>query len=61
MERDEYERMHAVEDRMWWYRGLRRLVADLLSRALSGSTAQGPLVDAGSTSCVMAVSSRRLP
>ena len=47
MERDEYERMHAVEDRMWWYRGLRRLVADLLSRALSGSTAQGPLVDAG--------------
>ncbi len=47
MERDEYERMHAVEDRMWWYRGLRRLVADLLSRALSGSAAQGPVLDAG--------------
>ena len=26
MERVEYERMHAVEDRMWWYRGLRALV-----------------------------------
>ena len=47
MERDEYERMHAVEDRMWWYRGLRTLVADLLSRSLSASQASGPVLDAG--------------
>lgn len=47
MERDEYERMHAVEDRMWWYRGLRRLAADLLSRALSAADARGPVLDAG--------------
>ena len=47
MERVEYERMHAVEDRMWWYRGLRRLVAQVLDRALADSTAAGPLLDAG--------------
>lgn len=47
MERDEYERMHAVEDRMWWYRGLRALAADRLSRALSGSGARGAVLDAG--------------
>ena len=39
MERAEYERMHAVEDRMWWYRGLRALAAQLLARALAGSLA----------------------
>lgn len=38
--------MHAVEDRMWWYRGLRRLVADLLVRGLKGAPA-GPVLDAG--------------
>ena len=42
MERAEYERMHAVEDRMWWYRGLRALAAQLLVRALAGSPAAGP-------------------
>src|ERR1700761_3070514 len=47
MERAEYERMHAVEDRMWWYRGLRRLAADQLGRALARSTASGPVLDAG--------------
>lgn len=47
MERAEYELMHAVEDRMWWYRGLRRLVADQLTRALSHSSAKGPVLDAG--------------
>ncbi len=35
MERLEYERMHAVEDRMWWYRGLRALAGGLLVRALA--------------------------
>jgi SAM-dependent methyltransferase len=39
--------MHAVEDRMWWYRGLRALVAEGLGRALDRSTARGPVLDAG--------------
>ncbi|KAF0104267.1 MAG: methyltransferase [Rhodospirillaceae bacterium] len=47
MERAEYEHMHAVEDRMWWYRGLRRLVAGQLARALSRTKAGGPVLDAG--------------
>lgn len=47
MERAEYEQMHAVEDRMWWYRGLRRLVAGQIARALSQSTTGGPILDAG--------------
>ena len=47
MERAEYERMHAVEDRMWWYRGLRALAASQVARALAGSTAAGPVLDAG--------------
>jgi len=52
MDRAEYQRMHAVEDRMWWYRGLRRLAAGELARALGrsagqGPVIQGPLLDAG--------------
>jgi SAM-dependent methyltransferase len=47
MDRIEYERMHAVEDRMWWYRGLRTLAASELGRALGRATAQGPILDAG--------------
>lgn len=47
VERVEYERMHAVEDRMWWYRGLRALVAQELTRALQRCPASGPLLDAG--------------
>ena len=47
MERAEVERMHAVEDRMWWYRGLRTLAAGLLGRALARSAAAGPVLDAG--------------
>src|SRR5512139_694983 len=39
--------MHEVEDRMWWYRGLRALAAQLLERALAGSPAGGPVLDAG--------------
>jgi SAM-dependent methyltransferase len=39
--------MHAVEDRMWWYRGLRGLTAGLLIRAIGRSTASGPVLDAG--------------
>jgi SAM-dependent methyltransferase len=47
VERAEYERMHAVEDRMWWYRGLRALAAGELARALARSQARGPVLDAG--------------
>lgn len=47
MERPEYELMHTVEDRMWWYRGLRTLAASQLAHALSGSPAGGPVLDAG--------------
>jgi len=47
VERAEYERMHEVEDRMWWYRGLRALAAQLLVRALTGSQGKGPALDAG--------------
>lgn len=47
MERAEYERMHAVEDRMWWYRGLRALVAGLLGQAMVRSPVRGPVLDAG--------------
>jgi SAM-dependent methyltransferase len=47
LERGEYERMHAVEDRMWWYRGLRALAAAELARALVRSPTGGPVLDAG--------------
>jgi SAM-dependent methyltransferase len=47
LERAEYERMHAVEDRMWWYRGLRTLAEELLVRALERTSAAGPVLDAG--------------
>ncbi len=47
MERSEYERMHAVEDRMWWYRGLRALAAQELARALAPLSLPGPVLDAG--------------
>jgi SAM-dependent methyltransferase len=47
LEPAEYERMHAVEDRMWWYRGLRTLTATLLVHALERSGAVGPVLDAG--------------
>jgi SAM-dependent methyltransferase len=47
VERAEYERMHEVEDRMWWYRGLRALAAQLLARSLAQSQGTGPVLDAG--------------
>jgi SAM-dependent methyltransferase len=45
VERIEYERMHAVEDRMWWYRGLRALVVQEMARA--AGSGGGLLLDAG--------------
>ncbi len=47
VERIEYERMHAVEDRMWWYRGLRALAVQELARALGRLSLSGPVLDAG--------------
>jgi SAM-dependent methyltransferase len=48
VERGEYERMHAVEDRMWWYRGLRALASQTLARALTEARpAGGVVLDAG--------------
>jgi SAM-dependent methyltransferase len=47
VERGEYERMHALEDRMWWYRGLRALAVQLLGQAMAASPAAGPVLDAG--------------
>jgi SAM-dependent methyltransferase len=47
VERAEYERMHEVEDRMWWFRGLRALSAQLLRRALSRADGEAPVLDAG--------------
>lgn len=41
----EYERMYAVEERHWWYRGLRTLVWDAYA-ALSPQP-EGPLLDIG--------------
>ncbi|MBI1774558.1 MAG: class I SAM-dependent methyltransferase [Proteobacteria bacterium] len=44
MERREYERMHAVEERMWWYRGLH---ANLLTALDLGGGGASPILDAG--------------
>ena len=45
MQADEYRRMAALEDELWWYRGLRRLVLLLLSRHITAS--RFSLLDAG--------------
>jgi SAM-dependent methyltransferase len=42
MERREYERMHAVEERMWWFRGLHANLIQALAPAGSA-----PILDAG--------------
>ena len=51
MEPAEYALMDATEDRMWWYRGLRTLVAGQLARGMVGSqiagSVAGPVLDAG--------------
>jgi ubiquinone/menaquinone biosynthesis C-methylase UbiE len=46
MEINEYQRMFLVEDYHWWYRGLRRLVADNVSRLIS-ETSDASILDAG--------------
>jgi SAM-dependent methyltransferase len=48
VERAEYERMHVVEDRMWWFSGLRVLAEQQLAKALGrAGAAAGPVLDAG--------------
>jgi SAM-dependent methyltransferase len=44
MEPDEYEKMHAVEERMWWYRGLHANLLGQLSRHAHPNAA---VLDAG--------------
>ncbi|MGE3933000.1 MAG: class I SAM-dependent methyltransferase [Rhodospirillaceae bacterium] len=44
MEAAEYELMHALEERMWWYRGLHRLLARTLAAEGGG---RGRVLDAG--------------
>jgi SAM-dependent methyltransferase len=44
----EYERMHAAEERQWWYVGMRAISFGLLDRALAGLPAEERLfLDAG--------------
>ncbi len=45
MERREYEQMAALEGRLWWYRGLHALIADMASKDVRKD--MGPLLDAG--------------
>ena len=45
MERREYEQMHALEGRLWWYRCLHGLMVDHVERTTAGMTR--PLLDAG--------------
>ena len=45
MEPAEYDRMDAVEERMWWYRAAHANMLDALSR--SSPPPGSPLLDAG--------------
>ncbi|WP_218574993.1 class I SAM-dependent methyltransferase [Reyranella sp. CPCC 100927] len=45
MERHEYDQMHALEGRLWWYLGLHRLLVDQVQAAVGRDV--GPLLDAG--------------
>lgn len=44
MEADEYDKMHAVEERMWWYRGLH---ANLLGQLARHARPDATMLDAG--------------
>lgn len=60
MERAEYERMHALEGRLWWYRGLHGLIVDQVEQQ-PGPEAL-PLLDAGcGTGGVLAALARNCP
>lgn len=48
MKREEFERMHAVEDQLWWYQALREHALALLGLAGPGDAATRPrILDAG--------------
>ena len=47
MEPIEYERMHAVEDRMWWFRGLHANALAAWNAAHGETSITGPTLDAG--------------
>ena len=47
MEPIEYERMHAVEDRMWWFRGLHANALAAWNAARNEMPVAGPTLDAG--------------
>lgn len=47
MEPIEYERMHAVEDRMWWFRGLHANALAAWNAAFRETPPPGPTLDAG--------------
>jgi SAM-dependent methyltransferase len=58
MERGEYERMHALEGQLWWYRGLHGLVVDQVA-AMARATVR-PVLDAGcGTGGLLAALARR--
>lgn len=47
MERAEYERMHRLEDRMWWYRAVHANLIAAWRRQGGGGGEAGPVLDAG--------------
>ncbi|HZS82432.1 MAG TPA: class I SAM-dependent methyltransferase [Stellaceae bacterium] len=47
MERAEYERLNAVEDTMWWFRGLHAHLLAALARHRAAEAAAGRVLDAG--------------
>ena len=63
MERAAYEEMHALEDRHWWFRGKRRMVAPLIREALDRVDGEGAvLLDVGcGTGANLALVERRFP
>ncbi|HEX2324971.1 MAG TPA: class I SAM-dependent methyltransferase [Chloroflexota bacterium] len=43
----EYEAMYRLEDRLWWYTGMRRITAAALGKRLSGAAGPLRILDAG--------------
>jgi SAM-dependent methyltransferase len=61
MERSEYERLAALDRRLWWFRGLHAQMADALARQ-GDSMALGRVLDAGcGTGGFLATLAQRMP
>ena len=43
----EYEAMYRLEDRLWWYTGMRRITAAALGGRLTGGAGRLRILDAG--------------